>query len=116
MASFASIPAKFAPKRKMIDFALPQWRNKIGKFDSPDVLSWVRNLYQDKRFPTRSEYNQAYDEGNLEWQNRPMILTKEDIHALQEEHDAGAFENTEMHKTLEKMRKALETDKVIFVY
>jgi hypothetical protein len=45
-----------------------------------------------------------------------MILTKEDIHALQEEHEAGAFENTDMQKTLEKMRKALETDKVVFVY
>jgi hypothetical protein len=120
MASFAAIPVKFAPKRKMIDFALPKWRNKLGEFDSPDVLSWVRNLYQDKRFPTRAEYNRAYDENALDWQNRPMVLTKEDIDLLQEEHEGGAFEDTVkpglMAKTLEKMRKALASEKVIFVY
>ena len=116
MASFAAIPVKFAPKRKMIDFALPKWRNKLGEFDSPDVLSWVRNLYQDKRFPTRAEYNRAYDENALDWQNRPMVLTKEDIDLLQEEHEGGAFDGTTMTKTLEKMRKALASEKVVFVY
>ena len=120
MASFAAIPVKFAPKRKMIDFSLPKWRNKLGEFDSPDVLSWVKNLYQDKRVPTRAEYNQAYDENALDWQNRPMVLTKEDIDLLQEEHEGGAFEDTVtpglMTKTLEKMRKALASEKVVFVY
>ena len=120
MTSFAAIPAKFAPKRKMIDFALPKWRNKIGEFDSPDLLSWVRNLYQDKRFPTREQYNQAYDEHALDWLNRPMVLTKEDIDLLQEEHEGGAFDDTVkpgvMNKMIEKMRRAQESEKVVFVY
>jgi hypothetical protein len=120
MATFATIPVKFAPKRKLIDFSMPKWRNKIGEFDSPDVLSWVNCLYQDKRFPSPAEFNQAYDEGCCNWEHRPMILTKEDIDALEETHKEGGFEDTVnpglVAKTLEKMRKALANEKVVFVY
>jgi hypothetical protein len=120
MATFATIPVKFAPKRKLIDFAMPKWRNKIGEFDSPDMLSWVSNLYQDKMFPTRSEFNLAYDERRCDWENRPMILAKEDLDALEDENREGAFEDTikpgVVTKFLEKARKALENEKVVFVY
>jgi hypothetical protein len=57
---------KFAPKRKLIDFAMPKWRNKIGEFDSPD-----------KVFPVRAEFNRAYDEGCCNWE--------EDLDAFEEE-------------------------------
>ena len=120
MATFATIPVKFAPKRKLIDFAMPKWRNKIGEFDSPDIFSWVSNLYQDKMFPTHSEFKLAYDEHRCNWDHRPMILAKEDLDALEEEHKEGAFEDTIkpglVDKFLEKARKALAGEKVVFVY
>ena len=120
MATFATIPVKFAPKRKLIDFAMPKWRNKIGEFDSPDIFSWVNCLYQDKVFPTRAEFNLAYDEHRCDWERRPMIISKEDLDALEEEHKGGAFEDTTkpglVDKFLEKARKALASEKVVFVY
>lgn len=120
MATFATIPVKFAPKRKFIGFSMPKWRTKIGEFDSPDILSWVSNLYQDKMFPTRSEFNLAYDERRCDWEHRTMIISKEDLNALEEEHREGAFEDTTkpglVNKFLEKARKALESDKVVYVY
>jgi len=120
MATFATIPVKFAPKRKFIDFALPQWKNKIGEFDSPDILSWVSNLYQDKVFPTSAEFNLAYDEGRHKWEHRTMIISKEDLESFEEEHEGGGFEDTtkpgSVAKFLEKARKALESEKVLFVY
>jgi hypothetical protein len=49
-----------------------------------------------------------------------MILSKEDLDALEEEHKGGAFEDTTkpglVNKFLEKARKALENEKVVFVY
>ena len=53
---------------------MPTWRNKIGEFDSPD-----------KVFPVRAEFNRAYDEGCCNWERRPMILSKEDLDAFEEE-------------------------------
>jgi len=116
MATFASIPVKYAPKRKMINFAMPKWRNKLGEFNSPDVLSWVNCLYQDKMFPSQAEFNRAYDEGCCDWEHRPMVLTKEDIDALEETHKEGGFEEAFKPVLIEKMRKALASEKVVFVY
>ena len=49
-----------------------------------------------------------------------MILAKEDLDALEEEHKEGAFEDTIkpglVDKFLEKARKALAGEKVVFVY
>jgi hypothetical protein len=49
-----------------------------------------------------------------------MVLTKEDIDLLQEEHEGGAFDDTVkpgvMNKMIEKMRRAQESEKVVFVY
>jgi hypothetical protein len=111
LAKFASIPTKFAPKRKFLEFAAPQWKNKLGEFSDPDVLSWINNLYQDKAFPTREAFNKAYDESlgapGVSWRNKTMVLTKEAFDGAQ----------TAAAKTLAKMKAALETgEKVIYVY
>ena len=128
LVKFASIPIKFAPKRKFLEFAAPQWKNKLGEFSDPDVLSWINNLYQDKAFPTREAFNKAYDAAldagmmpstNVSWRNKTMVLTKEDVDNFEEEFNGGAFDRSQIaaQKTLQKMRAALETgEKVIYVY
>jgi len=128
LVKFASIPIKYAPKRKVLEFAAPQWKNKLGEFSDPDVLSWINNLYQDKAFPTREAFNKAYDAAldagvmpstNVSWRNKTMVLTKEDVDNFEEEFKGGAFDASQIaaQKTLVKMRAALETgEKVIFVY
>ena len=119
---FASVPTKYAPKRKMVGFAAPQWKNKLGEFEHPDVTSWVNRLYQDKTFKTPKDFNEAYDAGLTEvlyWHNKPMVLTKEDIENFEEEFNEGAFDEVKIavQKTLMKMKAALETgEKVLFVY
>ena len=128
LAKFATVPIKYAPKRKFLEFAKPQWHNKLGEFSDPDVLSWINNVYQEKAFPTRAEFNKAYDDAvavglmpsaGVSWRNKTMVLTKEDVANFEEEFKGGAFEGsqTAAQKTLTKMRAALETgEKVIFVY
>ena len=128
LAKFASIPTKFAPKRKFLEFAAPQWKNKLGEFSDPDVLSWINNLYQDKAFPTREAFNKAYDAAldagmrpadGVSWRNKTMVLTKEDVANFEEEFNGGAFDGSQIAaaKTLAKMKAALETgEKVIYVY
>ena len=128
LVKFAAIPVKYAPKRKMISFAVPQWKNKVGEFDHPDVLSWVNRLYQDKAFPTQKEFNAAYDQAismgvmpseMVCWRNKSMVLTKEDVANFEEEFSEGAFDDvkTAAQKALAKMKAALETgEKVLFVY
>lgn len=127
-ATFSSVPIKYAPKRKFIEFATPQWKNKLGEFSHPDVLSWVNRLYQDKAFPTQKEFNAVYDQAislgimpseMVSWRNKTMVLTKEDVENFEEEFTGGAFDDVKIdaQKTLTKMRAALETgEKVIFVY
>jgi len=128
MLKFATVPTKYAPKRKMIDFAVPQWKNKLGEFEHPDVASWVNSTYQSKVYKTQKEFNEAYDQaaamGVLPsaavcWRNKPMVLTKEDVDNFEEEFNEGAFDEvkTDVKKTLTKMRAALETgEKVLFVF
>ena len=127
LAKFASIPIKFAPKRKFLEFAAPQWKNKLGEFSDPDILSWITRIYQDKAFPTREAFNKAYDAGRdagmmpstgVAWGNKTMILTKEDIDNFEEEFKGGAFYPRDaVQKLVTKMRAALETgEKVIYVY
>ena len=128
LAKFASIPIKYAPKRKFLDFAAPQWKNKLGEFSDPDILSWINNIYQSKAFPTQKQFNEAYDQaisagkwpGEMVcWRNHTMVLTKEDVDNFEEEFRGGAFDGsqTAAQKTLAKMKAALETgEKVIFVY
>ena len=121
LAKFASIPIKYAPKRKVLEFAAPQWKNKLGEFSDPDVLSWINNLYQDKKFKTPKDFNEAYDAGITDviyWRNKTMVLTKEDVDNFEEEFNGGAFYPRDaVQKMLTKMRAALETgEKVIYVY
>jgi hypothetical protein len=124
LVKFATVPIKYAPKRKFLEFAKPTWHNKLGEFSDPDVLSWIGNLYQDKAFPTREAFNKAYDgaarpaEG-VAWRNKTMVLSLADVDNFEEEFKGGAFEGsqTAAQKTLTKMKAALETgEKVIFVY
>ena len=128
LAKFASIPIKFAPKRKFLEFAAPQWKNKLGEFSDPDILSWINRLYQDKAFPTREAFNKAYDAAldagmmpstRVSWRNKTMVLTKDDVANFVEEFDGGAFcgSETAAQKLLTKMQAVLEKgEKVIFVY
>jgi hypothetical protein len=128
LAKFASIPIKYAPKRKFLEFAKPQWHNKLGEFSDPDVLNWINNVYQEKAFPTRAEFDKAYDDAvavglrpaeGVAWRNKTMVLSLADVDNFEEEFRGGAFEGsqTAAAKTLQKMRAALETgEKVIFVY
>lgn len=128
MLKFATLPVKYAPKRKMIDFAVPQWKNKLGEFDHPDVTGWVNSTYQSKVYKTQKEFNEAYDQAislgvrpsdMISWRNKPMVLTKEDVDNFEEEFNGGAFDEVKSaaQKTLVKMRAALETgEKVVFVY
>jgi hypothetical protein len=120
---FATIPLKYAPKRKMVDFALPQWRNRFGEFTDQDLSSFINNLYQDKVFKTQKEFNEAYDNRFLEllyWGNKTMLLSREDILSLEETHKNGGFdfiEPAKLNKLFDKMKAFLETgEKVIFVY
>ena len=128
MLKFATLPVKYAPKRKMVGFVVPQWKNKLGEFDHPDVASWVNNVYQSKVFPTQKEFNEAYDQAistglnpseMVCWKNKPMVLNKEDVVNFEEEFNEGAFDDVKIaaQKTLVKMRVALETgEKVLIVY
>lgn len=120
---FATIPIKYAPKRKMTDFVPPQWRNKLAEIEDQDVHSFINSAYQDKVFPTQTEFNRAYDERDthrLHWGNKPMVLTKEDITVFEAVHKNGAFDLIKpetIDRLITKMKAALETgEKVIFVY
>ena len=128
LVKFATVPIKYAPKRKFLEFAKPQWHNKLGEFTDPDVLSWINRLYQDKAFPTQKEFNAAYDQAIsmgvlpnevVGWRNKTMVLSQEDVANFEEEFKEGAFDQSQnaAQKTLVKMKAALETgEKIIFVY
>jgi hypothetical protein len=118
---FACIPAKFAPKKKMTDFALPRFRQKLADFENdPDVRSWVSNLYQDRVFPTREEFNKAYDEdyASVLWGNRPMILNGENISDFEVVFNEGGFDgNPEVYqKLIRRMKEVMANEKIVFVY
>ena len=123
LVKFASMPAKYAPKRKTVNFSLPKWRNKLGELEDQDVSSFINNLYQDRIFKTQKEFNDAYDNRHLDllhWGNKPMILTREDVAVFETTHKNGAFDTTNpdiIDKILTKMKAHLETgEKILFVY
>jgi hypothetical protein len=116
--TFSSVVAKYAPKRKFLEFAKPNWHNKLGEFKDPDILCWVNNVYQSKAFKTRADFNKAYDDAiavglmpsaGVSWRNKTMILTKENLKELKEEFSGE-------QKLLAKIERALAAEKVIFVY
>ena len=123
LVKFASMPVKYAPKRKTVNFSLPKWRHKLGELEDQDVSSFINNLYQDRIFKTRKEFNDAYDNRLLDllhWGNKPMILTREDVAVFETTHKNGAFDTTNpviIDKILTKMKAHLETgEKILFVY
>lgn len=123
--TFTSVPIKYAPKRKFLEFAKPAWHNKLGEFSDPDILSWINNLYQDKAFPTREAFNKAYDAAldsgvmpseRVCWRNKTMVITKDDVANFVEEFDGGAF-GPGAEKLVTKMKALVEKgEKVLFVY
>lgn len=125
MATFSSVPLKYAPKRKFLEFAKPTWHNKLGEFNDPDILSWINRLYQEKAFPTREAFNKAYDAAldmgvmpsqMVSWRNKTMVITKDDVANFVEEFDGGAF-GSAAEKLVAKMKMIVEkNEKVIFVY
>ena len=123
MIKFASIPIKYAPKRKTVNFAMPKWRNKLGELEDEDVESFINSVYQDRTFKTQKEFNEAYDNRLLDllhWRNKPMILTRADATVFEEVHKNGAFDTAKpdvIDKILAKMKACFETgEKVVFVY
>lgn len=125
MLKFACIPVKFAPKRKMVDFSLPKWRQKLIEFESnEDVRSWVNNLYQDKIFPTKKDFNSAYDLNTemLNWDHKPMVLTSEDVGNFETELREGGFGDpgtpdfVKAEKLVKRMRDVQGSEKIVFVY
>ena len=125
---FACIPMQYAPKRKLLNFALPKWRQKLAEFEHPDVRSWVNNIYQAKAFPSQKEFNAAYDQAismgvmpseMVCWRNKPMILSKSDLENFEEEFSEGAFDDVRAsaEKFLTRAKAVLaKGEKVIFVY
>lgn len=116
--TFSSVPVKYAPKRKFLDFAKPTWHTKLGEFNDPDVLCWINNVYQARAFPTRADFNKAYDDAvaaglmpsaGVSWRNKTMVLTAENLEEIKEELSGEL-------KLLMKIERALAAEKVIFVY
>ena len=122
LVKFATVPTQYAPKRKFLEVAKPQWHNKLGEFSDPDILAWVNTIYQAKVFPSPCEFNAAYDAretDRLYWRNKTMVLTKEDLNNFEEEFNEGAFDESKeaVQKAFAKMKAALGTgEKVLFVY
>lgn len=54
---------------------------------------WTDNLWQDKLYPTRKLWNNAYDEGVLlrRPSMEPVIILPEDIELLEEEDFEGDY-------------------------
>jgi hypothetical protein len=121
--TFSCVPAQYAPKRKFLEFAKPKWHNKLGEFSDTDVLSWVNRLYQDKKFKTPKDFNEAYDAGLTEvlyWRNKTMVLAKEDLELFEEEFNDGAFDDSHEKQKLAgliaKLKNVLAAEKTVFVY
>lgn len=90
-----------------------KWRTNIACLDDPDILSWINNLYQGRRFPTRQEFNETYDRGDndvLNWRHRLTLISSDDVSAFEE-----IFGET-YSILIFKMKAALECDKIILVY
>ena len=122
-ATFSTVPTQYAPKRKFLEFAKPKWHSKLGEFNGTDILSWINRLYQDKAFKTPGEFNESYDardNARLHWHNRTMILGKEDLDLLEEEFNEGAFddepEKPKVSALIVKLKRALESEKTVFVF
>ena len=86
-----------------------------GEF--PELDSWANNLYQDKVFPTRAEFNAAYDRRDplLNRKEQVVILTPEDLERFEYEVSEGEFED-DYSKLIRKLRALFECEKIVFFY
>jgi hypothetical protein len=81
----------------------------------------VNNLYQERTFFTSKEFNEAYDFGDsytLNWMNKPMVITKENIAEFEDVFRAGGFEGNPAvyEKLIKRMKDVMAADKIVFVY
>jgi len=93
-----------------------------GKFtkswgDFPDLDMWVLDLYQNKVFPTRAEFNKAYDEkdNRLRRGDQPVILTQTDLARFEYEISEGEFEN-DYSELISKIKALFDCEKIVFFY
>ena len=93
----ASFYISTAPIADSWGFAPPERAQHI--YTSYDLLSWANELYQDKRFPTKSEFNTAYDT----WRDHPSPLNHSILHRKEK-----AVKLTE--KDLKKMARAIRDE------
>jgi hypothetical protein len=93
----ASFYISTAPIADSWGFTPPERAQHI--YTSYDLLSWANELYQDKRFPTKSEFNTAYDA----WRDHPSPLNHSILHRKEK-----AVKLTE--KDLKKMARAIRDE------
>jgi len=99
-----------------------KFKKCYGEFFELD--SWANNLYQDKTFTTRSEFNAAFDEycatkgatrEKLFRGDKVVILTPEDLEKFEREVNDEEFEE-DYTKLIKKIRALFECEKIVFFY
>lgn len=99
-----------------------KFKKCYGEF--PELDSWVNNLYQDKTFPTRAEFNAAFDEycatnratrEKLHRCDKVVILTPEDLERFECEVSDDEFEG-DYTKLIKKINALFECEKIVFFY
>jgi hypothetical protein len=99
-----------------------KFKKCYGEF--PELDSWVNNLYQDKTFPTRAEFNAAFDEycatnratrEKLHRCDKAVILTPDDLERFEREVSEEEFE-ADYTKLIKKIKALFECEKIVFFY
>jgi len=99
-----------------------KFKKCYGEF--PELDSWVNNLYQDKTFPTRAEFNAAFDEycatnratrEKLHRCDKAVILTPDDLAKFEYEVSQEEFE-ADYTKLIKKIKALFECEKIVFFY
>jgi len=83
----------------------------------PSLDSWVRNLYQDKLFPTREDFNKAYDarDPRLNRKGQEVLFTLKDLEQFESEISEGEFEE-DYSALISKIKALFECEKIVFFY
>jgi hypothetical protein len=94
-------------------------RKVCGEY--PELDSRINCLYQDKKFPTRAQFNKAYDDHyfnkidtKLKREKQLVIVTPEDLTQFKHEVSEGEFEE-EFIKVFEKIEKLFQRQKIRFL-
>lgn len=99
-----------------------KFKKCYGEF--PELDSWVNTLYQDKTFPTRAEFNAAFDEycatnratrEKLFRCDKVVILTPDDLERFEREVSEEEFE-ADYTKLIKKIKALFECEKIVFFY